>query len=69
MGKPLVHALLDTFSRASEGMWNQWIYHFNNVAQINYRENEEKLKWLKVNLTGRVWTVFNVCHESTRELM
>ena len=36
-----------------EGDWHEWEYHFNNVAAVNNWTEGDKLKWLKVRLTGR----------------
>ena len=49
--KPMV--LPDTFN--GEGsMWTDWKFHFNNEASVNVWDNDNKLQWLKVCLTGRV---------------
>ena len=50
--------LPDPFDGASESRWEQWIYHFDNVATVNNWSDEDKLKWLKVRLTGRAQTAF-----------
>ena len=48
--RPLV--LPETFS--GEGSWDEWISHFENVADVNAWDGDAaKLKWLKVRLTGR----------------
>eukprot|EP00731_Ephydatia_muelleri_P007275 Em0003g1523a len=47
--RPLV--LPDSFS--GEGNWSQWIYHFENVAEVNEWEDAKRVLWLKVRLTGR----------------
>ena len=52
--KPLV--LPEPFN--GEGSWEQWNYHFDNVAAVNGWDEGDKLKWMKVRLTGRVQTAF-----------
>ena len=52
--KPLV--LPETY--AGEGEWSQWICHFENVAAVNSWDDEKKLLWLKVRLTGRAQTAY-----------
>eukprot|EP00731_Ephydatia_muelleri_P036068 Em0198g2a len=41
--RPLV--LPDSFS--GEGNWSQWIYHFENVAEVNEWEDAKRVLWLK----------------------
>ena len=52
--KPLV--LPEPFK--GDGSWQQWRYHFDNVAVVNNWSDEDKLKWLKVRLIGRAQTAF-----------
>ena len=52
--KPLV--MPETY--AGEGEWSQWICHFENVAAVNGWDDDQKLLWLKVRLTGRAQTAF-----------
>jgi hypothetical protein len=54
--RPLV--LPDTLDGSKESSWEQWIYHFNNVATVNGWSGADSLKWLKVRLTGRAQTAF-----------
>jgi len=39
-----------------ETSWDQWIYHFENVAAVNKWDEAASLCWLKVRLTGRAQT-------------
>ena len=41
-----------------EGSWDQWRFHFLNVAAVNEWNEEHCLKCLKVHLTGRDQIVF-----------
>ena len=52
--KPLV--LPEPFS--GETSWEEWNFHFSNVADVNEWDDEQKLKWLRVRLTGRAQMVF-----------
>eukprot|EP00731_Ephydatia_muelleri_P009374 Em0004g1712a len=55
-GKPLL--LPEVFSGESQS-WTEWAEHFENVATVNkWDSDEDKLKWLKVRLTGKARTVF-----------
>ena len=46
--RPLV--LPEPFDGA--GSWNDWWFHFENVAAVNGWDDAQKLKWLRVRLTG-----------------
>ena len=48
MSQPLVIPKLFT----GEGSWDQWIFHFENVAEMNKWTAAGKLQWLKVRLAG-----------------
>lgn len=52
--RPVV--LPDTFN--GEANWDQWIFHFESVAEVNEWTAEQKIKWLKVRLTGRAQSAF-----------
>ena len=54
MSRPLV--LPEPFM--GESSWEQWNYHFENVAAVNSWDNASKLKWLKVHLTGQAQVAF-----------
>jgi hypothetical protein len=60
--RPLV--LPDSFS--GEGNWSQWIYHFENVAEVNEWEDAKRVLWLKVRLTGRVQIAYQQLSNITR---
>ena len=47
--------------------WNEWVTHFENVAVVNkWETGEEKLKWLRVRLTGKAQTAFMKLPEAAR---
>ena len=52
--KPVVLPELFT----GEGSWEEWRFHFDNVAVVNGWRDEQKLQWLKVRLTGRAQKAF-----------
>ena len=55
-GKPLL--LLEVFSGESQS-WTEWAEHFESVATVNkWDSDDDKLKWLKVRLTGKARTAF-----------
>ena len=47
--RPLV--LPETFD--GTGSWDEWVFHFESVSAVNGWNDTEKLKWLRVRLTGR----------------
>ena len=49
-----------------EKSWDEWIDHFESVAQVCGWDAATKLKWLRVRLTGRAGTVFRRLPETTR---
>jgi len=62
--KPLV--LLEILT--GEKNWDEWTDHFDSVATVNEWDDETKLKWLRVRLTGRAATAFRRLPETTRRL-
>lgn len=53
------HVIPDPFNGSGEARWEQWIGHFENVAAVNDWDDANKLKWLKVRLTGRAQAAFD----------
>ena len=50
--RPLI--IPETFDGTSaDSQWEQLIYHFSSVAEVNDWDTANKLKWLKVWLNGR----------------
>ena len=60
--RPVV--LPDSFS--GETSWDQWIYHIDCVAEVNEWTDAQKVKWLKVRLTGRAQKAFQRLSEEAR---
>ena len=48
--------VLNCFS--GEGSYEDWIDQFESMAEINHWNDEQKLMWLKVRLTGRALMAF-----------
>ena len=58
---PLV--LPETFN--GEGDFDEWISHFEDVADLNGWSDGDKLRWLKVRLVGKAHVAFNrLAHET-----
>eukprot|EP00731_Ephydatia_muelleri_P003644 Em0001g3644a len=64
MSKPL---LLPEPYGGEAGGWAEWVDHFENVATVNRATGEEKLKWLKVRLTGKAQTAFKKLPQDVKE--
>lgn len=62
MTKPLV--LPETFD-GTQG-WDEWYFHFENVAAVNWWDDTQKLKWLRVRLTGRAQKALLCVSKSSR---
>ena len=60
--KPLV--LPDTFDGSQ--CWDDWISHFENVADVNEWNDGLKLKWIKVRLVGRAQKAFQHLGEDAK---
>ena len=51
---------------SGEGSWDDWIDHFESVAEINRWDDAAKLLWLRVRLTGRAQTAYKQLSEEAR---
>ena len=60
--KPII--LPDAYS--GEANWEQWILHFNDCADVNSWEDANKLKFLRVRLTGRAQAVFHQLSDTNK---
>jgi len=61
-GKPPV--LPELYS--GDKTWDEWIDHFESVAEVCGWDATKKLKWLRVRLSGRAGTAFRRLPEATR---
>ena len=39
-------------SDSREKSWDEWIYHFGSIAEVNDWNGEQKVKWLEVRMIG-----------------
>ena len=60
--KPVV--LPETFDGTRE--WDEWCFHFENLASVNGLDDSQKLKWLRVRLTGRAQKALHRLTETQR---
>ena len=60
--RPLV--LPETYD--GTGSWDEWYFHFENVAAVNGWSDTQKLKWLRVRLTGRAQSALHCLPETAR---
>ena len=51
---------------SGEGSWDDWVDHFESVAEVNKWDGAAKLLWLRVRLTGRAQTAFKQLAEEAR---
>ena len=47
-----------------EGSWDNWLDHFQTVAEVNKYNNAAKLLWLQLCMTGRAQTALHSCQSS-----
>lgn len=50
-----------------ETSWEDWEFHFDNVADVNGWDDEQKMKWLRVRLTGRAQKAFQRLPTESKE--
>ena len=58
--------VLTSDPHSREGSWDDWIDHFESVAEVNKWDGAAKLLWLRVRLTGRAQTAFKQLSEEAR---
>ena len=51
---------------SGEGSWDDWIDHFESVAEVNKWGGAAKILWLRVHLTGRAQTAFKQLSDEAR---
>ena len=51
---------------SGEGSWDDWIDHFESVAEVNKWDGAAKILWLRVRLTGRAQTAFKQLSNEAR---
>ena len=47
--------------------WDEWFFHFKNIAAVNGWSDADKLKWLRVHVTGRAQKALHLLPETSRE--
>ena len=51
---------------SSDKSWDNWIYHFESVAEVCIWNTDNKLTWLHVRLTGRAGQTFKRLPDDVR---
>ena len=46
--------------------WDEWMFHFESVAAVNEWNDTDKLKWLRVRVTGRAQKALHLLPEAAR---
>ena len=46
--------------------WDEWVFHFESVAAVNGWDETDKLKWLRVRVTGRAQKALHLLPEAAR---
>jgi len=65
--QPTTHARLLVLLEVFDGQksFDKWVSHFENVSTVNGWNDNEKLLWLKVRLTGKAQMAFaQLAHET-----
>ena len=44
--------------------WDEWVFHFESVATVNGWDETDKLKWLRVCVTGRAQKALHLLPEA-----
>ena len=65
--RPLDRPVIIPEVYSGEQPWEDWINHFESIAAINGWNEEKKLVWLKVRLTGRALLAFRKFSMTTKE--
>ena len=60
-------AIPELFSGEGKARWDDWIDHFERIADVNEWDGAKKLKWLPARLTGRAATVYKRLPAATKE--
>ena len=47
----------EPYNGEASSRWDQWIVHFDSVAQINGWDDPTRLLWLQVRLTGKAQNI------------
>ena len=46
--------------------WDEWVLHFESVATVNGWDDADKLRWLRVRVTGRAQKALHLLPEASR---
>ena len=46
--------------------WEEWLFHFENVAEVNAWDDAQKLRWIRVRLTNRAQRALQHLPEASR---
>lgn len=59
-------AIPELFSGEGKAHWDDWIDHFERIADVNEWDEAKKKKWLPARLTGRAATVYKRLPAATK---
>ena len=59
-------AIPELFSGEGKARWDDWIDHFDRIADVNEWDADKQKKWLPARLTGRAASVYKRLSEETK---
>lgn len=64
VNRPII--MPDAYNGETGTRWDQWIAHFDSVAQVNGWDRPTRLLWLQVRLTGKAQTAWERLDQSAK---
>ena len=59
-------AIPELFSGEGKAHWDDWVDHFEHIADVNEWDADKKKKWLPACLTGRAASVYKRLSDETK---